>query len=498
MAFLPRVLLAVMLAALLFGASLTASGADLQWAPYGNLPGNAPSFSLAADPASANAAYAATLGSGLLHTTDGKGWSEVGGGLPSRLWRVAIDPAKGPAGGPPPVYVGAAGDGFYKSLDGGRSWQQQNSGLSSPGSRNVRSVALGRGIIVIGTSDGIYKTLDGGRSWDAMSLQGLDISTVAFAQYGDLTDQKNHPVVVLAGIDGTRDAGSRLVRSVDLGANWIPLKQGLPVDLVVAAVAAGRLPDGQNLRPLFLAGSGGVFKSDDGGDSWSQLNGLPPQGFSQLALSAYDPNIVYASSDGGGTTGGIWRSTDRGGSWSALSGGLGEKGITALVMSRTSPATLISAAYNPDKPLSTAFALSDTQAVPAGSPDGGTCPEPGTLDQCPTATSAANPGALPSPFQAVSACVSPSPSTLPSAPASGAASSPEPSPATTPSATATPSPAASESPTPSSGPAFGCGSPSPSPGPGPAPRNDLPLGIAAVILGLLAAVLVVRLFFSRR
>ncbi|MEA2647558.1 MAG: hypothetical protein QOE92_2641, partial [Chloroflexota bacterium] len=451
-----------MLAAMLFGATMAASGADLQWAPYGDLPGNVPSFSLAPDPTSANAAYAATLGSGLLHTDDGKSWSEVGAGsLPRRQWRVAIDPARGPGGGPPPIYVGAAGDGFYKSLDAGKSWQQLNNGLGSAGSRNVRSIALGRGIIVIGTSDGVYKTTDGGGKWDPMSLQGLDISAVAFAQYGDLKDQANNPVVVLAGIDGVRDAGSRLVRTVDLGANWIPLKTGVPPDLVVAAIAAGPVPQGQNLRPLFVAGSAGVIKSDDGGDSWSPLSALPPQAFSQLALSAFDANIVYASSDGGGPAGGVWRSTDRGASWTPMSSGLAEKGITALGLARTAPATLVALAYNPDKPLATAYVLSDTQAVPAGTAEGGTCPEPGTLDQCPT-TNVANPGELPSPFQVVSACASPTPS--PAATPTAAPASPEPA-ASAP-ATASASAAPSPSPSPSTNPAFGCESPSPSPGGG--------------------------------
>src|SRR5215472_10890292 len=110
-----RVIAAALLAAGLFGMAVAAGGADLQWAPYGTLPGNSVAFSVAGDPAQPGSAYAATLGSGLVHTTDGKTWAPLGAGtLPARLWRVAIDPSNGPGGGPSPIYVGSAGQGFFK------------------------------------------------------------------------------------------------------------------------------------------------------------------------------------------------------------------------------------------------------------------------------------------------------------------------------------------------------------------------------------------------
>ncbi|MFY9615130.1 MAG: hypothetical protein WAT58_06985 [Candidatus Dormiibacterota bacterium] len=477
MAVFPRVLVAALLAAVFLPAALGASGADLQWAAYGTLTGNSPAFSMASDPAAPGTVYAATLGSGLLRTSDGKSWNQVGASvLPKRLWRIATDPAKGPNNGPGPIYIASAGQGFYKSLDNGANFQQLNNGLKSPGSQNVRALALGRQMIVIGTSDGVFKSSDGGKSWQAMGLQGLDVSAVTFAQYSS-------PTVILAGIDGTRDAGSRLVRTVDMGANWIPLTQGIPGDLVVTAIAAGPVPTGQNLRPLFVAGSGGVFKSDDGGQGWAQLSGLPQQGFNTLATSAYDANIIYAASDGGGAgNGGVWRSTDRGGTWTALSAGLSEKSVTALTLGRNSPATLAVAAWNPDTPTAPAFVLNDTQAVPQGQPEGGVCPEPGTESQC-TALSGGTPANVPSAFAPQDACASPSPST-----------SPSPSIIPTPSAaltSASPSAGSSNAP-------FGCSTPTPGPDSSPKPGPDVPIVIALGVLAILAVVLVSRIFFTRR
>lgn len=483
MASFPRVVTAAVLALTSAAAIVTAAAADLQWAPYGNLSGNSPAFSLASDPAAPATVYAATLGSGLLRTTDGKTWGDAGAGsLPKRLWRVAIDASKGP-GGSAPLYVGSAGQGFYKSLDNGGSWQQLNNGLSSAGAQNVRAIAMGRQLIVIGTSDGVFKSGDGGKSWQAMGLQGLDISAVAFAQY-------SNPTVVLAGVDGTRDAGSRLARTVDLGANWIPLTQGISGDLVVTAIAAGPVPAGQNLRPLFVAGSGGVYKSDDGGQSWAQLAGLPPQGFNTVAPSAYDANLVYVASDGGGAgTGGVWRTTDRGSTWTALGGGLTEKAVTALTLGRNSPATLAVAAWNANGPAAPAFALNDTQAVPQGQAEGGVCPEPGTESQC-TALSGGSPGAIPA-FSPQDACASPSPAASPSP-----ISTPPASPAVSPGSSGSPS--AGVSPSPSAGVPFGCATPTPGVETPGRSGLDLPIILALGGVALLGVLLVGRIFFARR
>ncbi|MFN2463132.1 MAG: WD40/YVTN/BNR-like repeat-containing protein [Candidatus Dormibacteria bacterium] len=473
MAVLKRVFLAVASAVLVGAAVIPASAADLQWTSYGSLPSGVPSFSLAQDPSAPASTWAATNGQGLQHTDDGKLWRQVPGGvLPARLWRIAIDPSKGPSG-PPPMYVGSAGQGFFKSLDNGKTWQGSTQGLVSSGARNVRAIAMGVGTLVLATSDGAYRSADGGRSWQSAGLAGMDVSTVAFVRFAN-------PAVLVAGIDGISNPGSRAVMSKDLGATWTPLKQGLPTDMVVSAVVAGPLPAGASSRPVFLAGSAGVFKSDDGGQGWGQLSSLPPQGYGTLAVSPADPNIVYAGSDGGGGTGGgVWRSSDRGGTWTAIPGGLTEKGVTALSVGRDNPATVVVAAWNPDKNVNVAFSLSDTQATPQGQPEGGVCPEPscqgGTqAPASPTATAAASP----SPSTPI--CVNaPAP-----APTAGGAV------VGTPSA-ASASPGNAQTPTP--------GTPCPTAGPKiPAPsRPNIALPVAAGVVLVLAGILLGSIALTR-
>ena len=471
MAVLKRVFL-VAVSAVLLGASVTtASAADPQWGAYGTLPLGTATFSLAQDPAAPGSVWAATDGQGLQHTEDGKTSKQVtGAGLPPRLWKVEIDPSKG-NGGFPPMYVGSAGQGFFKSLDNGKTWQGSVSGLTSPGSRNVRAIALGVNTLVIGTSDGAYKSGDGGKTWQAAGLTGYDISAVAFARYAS-------PPTLVAGIDGVTNPGARVVISKDLGVGWTPVKQGLPSDMVVSAVAAGPLPTGATLRPLFLAGSAGVFKSDDGGQGWGQLTSLPPQGYGALALSPSDANILYVGSDGGGSgAGGVWRSADRGGTWTGLPGGLTEKGITAISAGRDNPTTVVAAAWNPDKVVAPVYTLSDTQAPPQGQPEGGVCPE----TSCQGGTQ---------PIQSPSAGTTPPPSPV---------ASPSPSAcALPPAATPSPAPSAGASPAISPVASSAAGPPQPCPSATPPPaghRTDIPLplaiGVVLVLAGLLLGSIVV-------
>ncbi|MGI8610186.1 MAG: WD40/YVTN/BNR-like repeat-containing protein [Candidatus Dormibacteria bacterium] len=471
MAVLQRVLLAVASAVLLVAAAVPVIAADLQWSAYGTLPlGNA-TFSLAQDPNTPAHVWAATMGSGLQRTDDGKTWVPAGN-LPARLWRITIDPSQGPSG-PAPMYVGSAGQGFFKSLDGGKTWQGSVDGLTTAGARNVRAIAMGVNQLLIGTSDGAYKSADGGRTWQAAGLAGYDISAMTFARYAG-------PPTILASIDGVNNPGSRVVLTKDAGANWAPIKQGLPADLVISSMAVGPLPNGALQRPLFLAGSAGVFKSDDGGQSWGQLSGLPPQGYGSLALSPGDPQILYVGSDGGGGgNGGVWRSTDRGGNWTQIINGLTEHGVTAVAVGRDNPATVLAAAWNPDKPLAPVFELSDTQATPQAKPEDGVCPEPackgGTIPIASAAPTTTVP--TPSPTPCVGPGVaSPSPRLASPAPSAAASDAPAPSPSSV--AGAQPCPSPSRAPT--------------SP-----PHSDIPLPVAVGVVVVLGVLLVGSIVITR-
>jgi photosystem II stability/assembly factor-like uncharacterized protein len=85
---------------------------------------------------------------------------------------------------------------------------------------------------------------------------------------------------------------------------------------------------------------GGVFKSTDGGTSWSAVNtGLTSPTVQALALDPTTPTTLYA-----GTWGGVFKSTDGGGSWSSASTGLTcggfPCGVSALALDPQTPTTV--------------------------------------------------------------------------------------------------------------------------------------------------------------
>ncbi|MBO9362486.1 MAG: hypothetical protein J7452_09815, partial [Thermoflexus sp.] len=91
--------------------------------------------------------------------------------------------------------------------------------------------------------------------------------------------------------------------------------------------------DPRNSNTLY-AGTlgGGVFKSTDGGGSWSAFNdGLTHLFVYALAIDPANPDTLYAGTWGGG----VFKSTDGGGSWSAFNDGLTHLDVRALAIDST-------------------------------------------------------------------------------------------------------------------------------------------------------------------
>ncbi|HZI93735.1 MAG TPA: glycosyl hydrolase [Patescibacteria group bacterium] len=177
------------------------------------------------------------------------------------------------------------GDGVYKSTDGGKTWE--NMGLKAsehigriaidPRDSNVVYVAAQGPLWAPGGDRGLYKTTDGGRTWK----QSLKI--------GDYT-----------------------------GINEVVLDPRNPDVLFASAY--------QRHRQIFTLIDGGpesaIYKSIDAGASWKKLdNGLPKEEMGRigLAISPVDPDVVYAVVEAAGKAGGFFRSTDAGGSWEKMS-----------------------------------------------------------------------------------------------------------------------------------------------------------------------------------
>ncbi len=215
------------------------------------------------------------------------------------------------------------GDGVYKSVDGGKSWE--NVGLKrsehigkvlvDPRSSNTVYVAAQGPLWAPGGDRGLYKTTDGGKSWKQILAisENTGVTDVVF-------DPRNPDVLYAAAYQRRRhvwtliDGGpeSALYKSADAGATWKKLEGGLPkgdVGRIGIAISAAN-PD---VLYATIEGSGrsgsGFYRSEDAGATWEKRSGTiasSPQYYQMLFLDPRNADRVYlvdlwirVSDDGG-------------------------------------------------------------------------------------------------------------------------------------------------------------------------------------------------------
>ncbi len=214
------------------------------------------------------------------------------------------------------------GDGVYRSLDGGTTWQ--NMGLKKsehiakiiidPRDSNRIWVAAQGPLWNDGGDRGLFLSTDGGQSWK--EVLGVDKMTGCT----DIIMDPRNPDVMLAAtyqrrrhvwtlIDG--GPGSALYKTTDGGKSWRKITSGLP------AVELGRIglalapsnPDRVYAIVEAEKGSQGFFKSDDGGENWKKMNPYisgSPQYYQEIVVDPDNADKVYSldtflmvTSDGG-------------------------------------------------------------------------------------------------------------------------------------------------------------------------------------------------------
>lgn len=218
---------------------------------------------------------------------------------------AAID---GVASDPRIIYVGAAGGGVWKSMNGGTSFKpvfdkySQSIGAITIDQSRPETVWVGTGeswtrnSVSIGT--GLYKTTDGGDTWKRVGLE--DSERIARI----IIDPKNPDTVYVA--------------------------------------ATGHLWNSNEER--------GVYKTTDGGKTWQKVLFVDKEtGCADLAIDPQEPNIVYAAMwqfrrkpyffTSGGPGSGLYKSTDAGKTWKKLTKDLpeGELGRIAIAVAPTRP-----------------------------------------------------------------------------------------------------------------------------------------------------------------
>jgi photosystem II stability/assembly factor-like uncharacterized protein len=241
----------------------------------------------------------ASFGGGVFvrSSDDGQTFDTLGNGLPNTQLRyLAIDPKN------PSIIFASQGAGLSKSTDGGFNWVSIDKDTRIPvhythsiaiDPQTPSTVYVGLNTAPISTDEqvlaDVFKSTDGGQSWKPTPLAHLAVIVRALA-----IDPVN-PKIIYAGVTSTvGDAPSIIPRvagvfkSTDGGDSWSLKNNGLnTIDVNALAIDPG------TSSTIYAGTRSGFFKSTDGGDSW-----LKTEATNQVLAIAIDsktPSKVYAS-----------------------------------------------------------------------------------------------------------------------------------------------------------------------------------------------------------
>jgi len=317
---------------------------DLHWRMVGPLRGGRTRAACGV-PSQPNVFYMGQVNGGVWKSDDyGRTWNPIFDQEPTQsVGAIAVAPSD-----PNIVYVASGeglhrpdlsvGNGIYKSTDAGKTWThlglrdgEQIPALAvDPRDANkVFAAVLGH---PYGPSQerGLYRSLDGGQNWQKVISK--DENTGA----SDVEIEASDPDTIYASMWEVREGpwedgnefngtGGGLFKSTDGGSTWQQLTNGLPKDLSQIYVAIAP----SDPRRLYAtvgtaAGKLGVYRSDDAGDSWTQITDDPrPSGrigggdLPIPKVDPFDPDTVYVASTV------TMRSTDGGKTWSGFRGAPG-------------------------------------------------------------------------------------------------------------------------------------------------------------------------------
>jgi photosystem II stability/assembly factor-like uncharacterized protein len=289
--------------------------------------------------------YAATASGGIWKSSDGGlTWKPIFDDQPdSSIGSIAVAPSN-----PNLVYAGAGeanirgnvvpGHGIYKSTDAGKTWThvwkqrgQIGTMIVHPTNPDIAFAAVLGSAFGPNRERGVYRTTDGGKTWQQVLAKDQDTGA------SDVCFDPSNPQILFAGLWQTRrkpweltsgGPGSGLYVSRDGGDTWKQLTpspqplsprgrgaggEGLPAG-PWGKVGVGVAPsDGRRVYALIEAEKGGLFRSDDSGETWrltSASRTLRQRAwyYTTLTIDPKNPDVVWCpqvpllkSIDGGRT-----------------------------------------------------------------------------------------------------------------------------------------------------------------------------------------------------
>jgi photosystem II stability/assembly factor-like uncharacterized protein len=256
------------------------------------------------------------------------------------------------------------GNGVYRSTDGGETWTRAGLPASeriakiivSPENSETAYVAVPGPLWSDSPERGLYKTTDGGRTWNHV-LKGANLSTGC----SDISMDPTNPNVLLAamwdfrrkpwtfrsGGDGPEAAsGSGLFRSTDGGATWSEVTQenskGFPKKPYGRLAVAIAPSNAKRVYCFVESTDSALFVSDDGGVTWDKRDKSTwmvwrPFYFARMTVDPTNPDRVFKDN------GALIMSEDAGKSFAVVGGFNGAHGdVHDVWIDPTNPKTVIS------------------------------------------------------------------------------------------------------------------------------------------------------------
>lgn len=237
------------------------------------------------------------------------------------------------------------------------AWTQQ--GPNNVGARvnTIKVHPTDPKIIYIGYSEGgAWKTTDGGQTWKPIFDNQMMLSIGDI----ELDPQNPNTVYIGTGdpnISGYPFIGNGLWKSTDAGLTWKYIgleKQRIISKIIIDPTNSQVIWAATMGLPFEKNNDRGLYKTTDGGTTWKQVLFIADQaGVIGLEMAPNNPNIVYAAawdrvrnyytSIVSGQNARIWKTTDGGATWTKLGGGLPQnrKSRTGLAIDRTNPNHLV-------------------------------------------------------------------------------------------------------------------------------------------------------------
>jgi len=264
-------------------------------------------------------------------------WRNIG---PFRGGRA--DAVAGVTSQPHTYYVGYTGGGVWKTENAGHTWKVISDGAAGAGMNgSIGAIAVAESdpnVVYVGTGEhavrgqsssygnGMFRSTDAGKTWTRIGLENT-------RQIAQVRVHPGNPDIVYVAAQGDRWKGTSdrgIYRSMDGGKNWTQVLKGtntmsgandLSMDPTNPRILYAAFWDHQRLPWQVRSGGAGsgIWKSTDGGDSWTRLTeGLPKlMGKIGVAVSPANPERVYAIVEA--AKGGLYRSDDAGKTWRLLS-----------------------------------------------------------------------------------------------------------------------------------------------------------------------------------